>query len=171
MPTSRIPKEAVVADATKTAAARGGSLPQRPQAKLMSRTDLPAADFGATIQPDEIVSAEMPIGPGKFWVSVVPKIGKAQRIHTGLTHDTFMKMSDKADDAWDAFKKGFARVNNTRDEINVMFDSKSIGTKGVRKLAQQIQDKGGSKMVYFEDLAGKHSLVTWQDKLIRKLSP
>lgn len=51
------------AGADATAAGGVNSLPARPQAKLMARTDLPAADFGGTIQPDEITLAEMPDGP------------------------------------------------------------------------------------------------------------
>ena len=82
-------------------------LPQRPQAKLMAQTDLPAADFGGTIRPDEVTLAAMPDKPFKGVVGKVTPSGRqtAQAIvdevlGTPLLSDLMKKQGPHQLQAW-----------------------------------------------------------------------
>ena len=87
------------ADATRAGGVN--RMPVRPQAQLMSRTDLPAADFGGTIRPDEITLAAMPDKPFKFAMGAdefasmagSPQLGTRLREIVGGTGDALGQMS------------------------------------------------------------------------------
>ena len=158
---------------------RMGSYPppggHRP-AQMMSPQALPSADR-ASLGIDAIlgvgdnqVRAEIPLGPGKFWVNPT---GTATRVRPPLIHDSFMKMQRSATkagpmDGMDALNQGNIRVNNTKDEINVMFNSAKMLESDIQKMAHEISQRAsgtsaGAKRVYFEDLSGKYDLAADAD--------